>query len=100
MIANHIAPESIVKGAVKPELLREETLADIFKETVHANPDKTAIIFNNTSLSYLELDQWSNAIAADLNYRGIGRGKSVLVWLPRGLELHAAILGIIKSGAA
>ena len=100
MIANKIASESIVRGIAIPELLKEESLADIFKETAKSYPDKTAIIFNKTSLTYAELDIWSNAIAADLNQRGIGCGKSVLVWLPRGLELHATILGIAKSGAA
>lgn len=39
-------------------------------------------------------------MAAYLAAQGIGPGDSVGVWLPRGLELHIAVLGIVKSGAA
>ena len=61
---------------------------------------KTALIFHDEQLTYAELDSWSDAIADYLRKNGIGRDCSVGVWWPRGLELHAAILGIIKAGAA
>ncbi|MFY0254747.1 Pls/PosA family non-ribosomal peptide synthetase [Chitinophaga sp. 30R24] len=85
---------------MKPELLHEETLADIFSHAVREHAHHTALIFQQQTLTYKELDHWSDAIAAYLQARGIGPGNMVGVWWPRGLELHAAILGIIKSGAA
>src|ERR1035437_2481299 len=92
--------KSILKGAYKPELLRDETLADIFRATAKKFPDKTALLFLNQSLTYKHLDIWSDEIANDLIKRGIGRGNSVGLWYPRSLELHVAVLGIVKSGAA
>ena len=92
-------PLSIKLGEVMPELLRYETLADIFKTTVSLYPNKTALIFNEVSISYSELDKWSDTIACALGAAGIANKDFVGVWLPRGLELHAAILGIVKSGA-
>ena len=91
---------SIVIGADRPDLIREETLVDLFSESARKYPDKTALIFHDEQLTYGDLDRWSNAIAAYLIENGIGRKSNVGVWWQRGFELHAAILGIIKAGAA
>jgi non-ribosomal peptide synthetase-like protein len=91
---------SVAIGPVKPELIRDETLADIFKSSVAAFAHKTALIFHDRQLTYAELDKWSNAIALYLVNNGITAKSKVGIWWPRGLELHAAILGIIKAGAA
>jgi non-ribosomal peptide synthetase-like protein len=90
---------SIVKGAVRPDLLLEETLVVLFRQSAQKFADKTALIFDNQTLTYAELDHWSNAVAADLASKGIKRGHNIGVWWRRGLELHVAILGIIKAGA-
>ncbi len=91
---------SWVLGDSRPDLLREETLAQIFRETAQAYPAKTALFFQEKSLTYEELDRWSDTVALELARRGVGRGATVGVWWPRSLELHVAILGIVKSGAA
>ncbi|HEY4196220.1 MAG TPA: AMP-binding protein, partial [Mucilaginibacter sp.] len=91
---------SIVIGADRPDLIREETLAGLFSESAQRYADKTALVFHDEQLTYGELDRWSDAIAVYLKKNGIGRKSSVGVWWQRGFELHAAILGIIKVGAA
>src|SRR6201996_2209389 len=91
---------SIVIGADRPDLIREETLATLFSESAQRYADKTALVFHNEQLTYGELDRWSDAIAVYLKKNGIGRKSNVGVWWQRGLELHACILGIIKAGAA
>jgi non-ribosomal peptide synthetase-like protein len=58
------------------------------------------LIFGDKSLTYRQLDRWTDAVAAYLHSQNIGRGSSVGLWWPRSLELHVAILGIVKSGAA
>ena len=91
---------AIVLGKQRPDLLLEETLADIFRASAKKYGSKTALIFGNTSLSYADLDRWTDAMAQYLAAQGIGRGDSVALWLPRSLELHIAVLGIVKCGAA
>ncbi|MVN22488.1 Pls/PosA family non-ribosomal peptide synthetase [Mucilaginibacter arboris] len=91
---------SILKGIDRPDFIRNETLADIFRQTAKKYSVKTALIFGNSSVTYQELDRWSDAIAANLAANGIKRGDKVGIWYKRGLELHAAIIGIIKVGAA
>ena len=92
--------KSIVTGTPRPDFLKDETLAAIFRGTSAIYPTHTALVFNDTALSYNELDRWSDAIAALLQQKGIGRGHFVGLWWPRSAALHAAILGIVKSGAA
>ncbi len=92
--------KGIVLGAQRPDFLREETLVDMFHATVKSHPDKTALIFGDRSVTYRELDAWSDAMAYYLNCQGIKRGDPVGLWWPRGLELHVAVLGIVKAGAS
>ncbi len=91
---------SIVLGADRPDLIKKETLPELFSTSAKEFADKTALIFHEQSLTYAELDQWSDQVALYLAKKGIGRNASVGVWWQRGLELHVIILGIAKSGAA
>ncbi len=92
--------KSLLEGNQRPDLIREETIASLFRNAVREYGPKTALIFNDRQLTYTQLDLWSDHIAAFIAAQGIGRGHSVGVWQGRGLELHALILGIVKSGAA
>ncbi|WP_118975606.1 Pls/PosA family non-ribosomal peptide synthetase [Taibaiella koreensis] len=91
---------SLLKGSERPDLIQKETLADIFRAAVAQYGPKTALIFNESHLTYEQLDQWSDVVAAYIAAQGIGRGQAIGVWQNRGLALHALILGIVKSGAA
>ncbi len=90
---------SIVMGPQRPDLLHHETLADMFAHAVKQHAHHTALIFQQQTFTYKQLDHWSDAIAAKLQALGIGTGSIVGIWWPRGPELHAAIIGIIKAGA-
>jgi len=95
-----ISSVSILKGADRPDLLRDETLADLFAGSAQSHADNIALIFGDQTLTYAQLDQWSDAVAVYLAEQGIKRGAKVGMWWKRGLELHVAILGIVKAGAA
>jgi len=84
----------------RPELLRDERLAELFATTVARTPDATALVFADQTLSYAELDRRANRVANALRARGIGRGAFVGLWLARSADLHITLLGILKSGAA
>ena len=91
---------SIVLGTIRPDLLKEETLADMVRTSASQYSSKTALIFGERSITYAELNNWSDAVAEYLATQGIGKGDFVGLWWTRSLELHVAILGIVKSGAA
>lgn len=90
----------IVSGAHRPEFLQEETLADIFRVSAKTHGNKPALVFGDTTLTYHELDRWSDAMALHLAENGIKPGDAIGLWWPRSLELHIAVLGIVKAGAA
>lgn len=81
-------------------LLASESLIEIFLKTVQNYPHKTACVFGDSACTYQELDSKSNGVAQRLLELNIGAGDILGVYLPRGIELHAAILGILKAGAA
>ncbi len=67
---------------------------------VTAEPDATAIESEAGSLTYRQLDDAANGVAAMLRARGAGPDAPVGVAIPRSPELIVALLGVLKSGAA
>jgi len=62
-------------------------------------PDRTAVTFDGTALSYAQLDARANRIAHALRAQGVQRGTLVGLALDRGLDMLAGLLGILKAGA-
>ena len=78
-----------------------ETVLDRFAKQVAANGDAAAVTGTDGTVSYGELDEASNAIAQNLQDRfGVTTGARVGLALPRDARLIAAMLGILKAGAA
>jgi amino acid adenylation domain-containing protein len=63
-------------------------------------PQAPAVHCEGMRLSYGELDVWSNRIARTLNARGIGAETRVGLCLTRSVGLVAALVGVLRSGAA
>ena len=71
-----------------------------FSAQVQATPANTAVVFEEKSLSYLELEQQANQLAHFLQDNGVQPDTLIAVCLERSLEMVIALLGILKSGAA
>lgn len=63
-------------------------------------PSQTAVMAENGTYTYEELDTLSDRIASRLFEQGVGAGDFVAVRMPRVREFPAAILGIQKCGGA
>lgn len=76
-------------------------LTALFEQQVELTPDATAVIFEDKTLSYYQLNKDANQIAALLriNYQ-VKPGDLVGIMLDRSEGLVAGIIGILKSGAA
>ncbi|HUQ56290.1 non-ribosomal peptide synthetase [Lentzea sp.] len=79
---------------------RDRTLAELFEERVDADPDSVALVFEDVAVSAAELDARANQVAHRLIARGVGRGDLVGVLVRRSPDFVAAILGVVKAGAA
>ncbi|MSR62139.1 MAG: hypothetical protein EXS08_06820, partial [Planctomycetes bacterium] len=83
------------------ELVHEpRRLDEWILETARARPTACAVRAADGTLSYLELEQRSGAMAAELVALGVGPGAFVGVHLERSLELVVALLGVLRAGAA
>ncbi len=78
----------------------ETTLNTLFCEQVVRTPDALAVVYEESRLSYRELDNWSNSIAHILTKHGAGPGSLVALCAERSLEMVAGLMGILKAGAA
>jgi amino acid adenylation domain-containing protein len=79
---------------------RDLLLHEIFESQSRQTPDAIAVAFEEKSLSYRDLNQLADRVAASLWDRGIGPEALVGVCLDRSLELVIALLGVLKTGAA
>ncbi|MGK2869483.1 MAG: amino acid adenylation domain-containing protein, partial [Mycobacterium sp.] len=76
------------------------TIPAMFGTHVTRNPDAVAVSAVDSSLTYAELDEASNRLAHRLISAGVGPGRRVAMLLPRSAEAVAAIMAILKTGAA
>ncbi|WP_051277839.1 non-ribosomal peptide synthetase [Solimonas flava] len=81
-----------------PEALRRDVIS-VFRDRVRENPAAIAL-HAERPMSYAELDARAAAIAAALQARGIGRGAIVGLCVQRSADAIAALLGVLRCGAA
>ena len=67
---------------------------------IKRTPNAVAVVFNDQSLTYDELNQRANQIAHYLVARGVQAGSRVAIFMDRSLNMLVAVLAILKSGAA
>ncbi|WP_405169073.1 non-ribosomal peptide synthetase [Paenibacillus sp. FSL H3-0286] len=78
----------------------ENLLHELIEQQAQRSPDAQAICFEETSLSYQELNERANQLAHFLQKEGINCGQFVGVCMERSIEMVVALLGVLKAGAA
>ncbi|OKI71751.1 non-ribosomal peptide synthetase [Micromonospora sp. CB01531] len=76
------------------------TLHEPFFAHAARDPDRLAVAYGETSISYGELAARALRIAGALLQAGVEPGDAVAVTLPRGPEQVAAVLGVLAAGAS
>src|SRR5450830_1232690 len=90
----------ILYGPPRPDLLREEVLADLLEATARRCPEHIALIDGEHRLTYAEFDAQAGLAASRLVAAGVRPGDIVGLWLPRGAKLLLMQAAIAKAGAA
>jgi len=78
----------------------DKTIVALFEEQVARTPNDEAIRFGEQSLTYRELNDRANQLAAHLGTLGVGPDHLVGLCLEHSIEVVYAILGVLKAGAA
>ena len=73
---------------------------EVFEAQARERPDAVAVVHGSASVSYAALDRRAGQIAWALIEAGVRPDDAVVLRLPRGLEMVAAVLGVWKAGAA
>ena len=78
-----------------------QAVPEAFREQAARTPDAVAVSADGHSLSYAQLDAWSDLLAQQLVADGeVAPGDRVAVSMERSPQLVVALLGVLKAGAA
>jgi len=75
-------------------------LPQLISRTALKYPDKLAVVYKNEKLTYAQLEERSNQLAACLIEKGIKGGDLIGLATDRSADLLVSLLGILKAGAA
>ena len=87
-------------NATEKEYPKDKTLVHLFEEQVERSPDAVAVIYEDSKLTYRELNSRSNQLAHHLIKMGVGPEVMVGLFMERSLEMVIGIYGVIKAGGA
>lgn len=82
------------------QMFFEHTFCQIFHKIAMEYPDQIAVESESRSLSYQELDEYSNFLARILVGKGVQREELVAIQSGRDVETIIGILAVLKAGAA
>src|SRR5687768_2350975 len=74
-------------------------LANDLRASARSDPEAIALIFEGGSLTYLELDQAADRVAAGLHSMGVRKGDRVAFSLGNGPVFASLHYGILRVGA-
>ncbi|TWK28223.1 hypothetical protein CHCC20372_0858 [Bacillus paralicheniformis] len=84
----------------KQDYPKHETISRLFEYQAAKTPHAPAVIYDRQTLTYRELNERANRIAAALRANGVGSESVVALLTSRTPELAVGILGILKAGGA
>ncbi|MEV5898228.1 amino acid adenylation domain-containing protein, partial [Nonomuraea fuscirosea] len=80
--------------------VRPATVTELFEAQAARTPDAVAVTCGADAVTYAELNERANRLARLLAGRGVGPESVVALVMERGVELMAAVLGVLKAGGA
>lgn len=79
---------------------KTKTIIDYFEDQVEKTPDNIALVFENKTLTYKQLNEYVNSLSHFLRNKGIKNNDIVGVMTTRSFEMLISILAVLKAGGA
>jgi nonribosomal peptide synthetase DhbF len=76
------------------------TVVELFELQAEKSADAVAVEYEESSLSYAELNRRANQLAHMLREQGVGPEGIVGICMERSLEMLVSLLGVLKAGGA
>jgi amino acid adenylation domain-containing protein len=73
---------------------------ELIRATARRNPARTAVQFEDRSMTYAELDEASDRLARKLRAAGAIPGQLIGVCINRSIEMVTGLLAVLKTGCA
>src|SRR5687767_12814403 len=73
---------------------------ELFERQVEMSGDAVALVCEESTLTYRDLDARANQLARQLRRLGVRTETTVCLFLERGPEMVVAILAVLKAGGA
>lgn len=86
-------------GSITHKKIKHNVL-QLFEEQVIKNPNATALVYQNVSLSYSDINNQAITVANHLRGLGVKKNKLVAIYFERSIEMIIALLGVFKAGGA
>ncbi|SJL85128.1 non-ribosomal peptide synthetase [Vibrio palustris] len=86
-------------GSGPVQSMRFSSIVSIFAEQVTQYPNRTAVIFQNQSLTFKQLNQKVSSLAAGLTQQGVVKGDTLCVALERSEQVIITMLAVMRVGA-
>ncbi|MGF1630369.1 MAG: amino acid adenylation domain-containing protein [Kiloniellaceae bacterium] len=87
-------------NATGKEVATGTCLHDLIGAQAARSPDAVAVVFEDQSMTYAELERRANQLAHHLRGLGVGPGRLVGLCLERSPAMLVGLLGIMKAGGA
>jgi long-chain acyl-CoA synthetase len=87
------------KGVPQTFEIPQVPLFHFLEESARKYPDRACTIFKGAVISYKEMDEITNSIAAALAAMGVKKGDRVGIFMPNTPQFVMAFMGIVKAGA-
>jgi non-ribosomal peptide synthetase component F len=79
---------------------RDRCIHQLFEDQSAKTPDAVAVVFEDQTLTYSQLNAKANQLAHYLREKGVGPDVPVGICMDRSLEMIIALYGILKAGGA
>ncbi|ODG99848.1 non-ribosomal peptide synthetase [Nostoc sp. KVJ20] len=98
----HIIDTQVLQEWNDTQVVHHQALCihQMFEMQVERSPQGIAVVYENTQLTYQQLNQRANQLAHHLRTLGVGPDVLVGICLERSLEMIVGLLGILKAGGA
>src|SRR2546427_9763961 len=95
-------PEMALATGIAPKAQPEPGLCihQVFERQAQKTPHAVAVNCADEKLTYAQLNDRANHLAAHLKNLGVGPEIPVTLYLERSLDMVVAILGVLKAGGA